>query len=147
VFYIYIGTRLHLGGRKPERLHVTAFTCTDRELLCTPHQGTMSYPTINRTQNFTFFHPSAVLIQGRGRTRQRLLFSERQLLRGFKHYTRYLNKMVAAGSVVGRATSLRIGRTGLRIPVGDFLIPKSIQNGPGAQPASTAMDIGVLSRG
>ena len=108
---------------------------------------TMSYLTISRTRNFTFFHPSAVLIQGKGRTRQLLLFSERQLLRGFKHYTRYLNKMVAAGNVVGRATSLRIGRTGLRIPVGDFLIPKSIQNGPGAQPASTAMDIGVLSRG
>jgi len=50
-------------------------------------------------------------------------------------------------SSVTTVTTLRAGRSGLQIPVGEYLISNHSQNGPGAQPASTSMGIDVLPRG
>jgi len=53
----------------------------------------------------------------------------------------------ARRSSVITETTLRAGWSGLRILIGEYLIPNHSQNGPGAQPASISMGIDVLPRG
>jgi len=58
-----------------------------------------------------------------------------------------IEKYGAWRSSVITATTLRAGWSGLRILIGEYLIPNHSQNGPGAQPASISMGIDVLPRG
>ena len=56
-----------------------------------------------------------------------------------------LNKQYGARRIsVNTAPTQRAGWPGLRIPVGEYLIPNQSQNGPGAQPVSTSLGIEVL---